>query len=118
MATAPSAPTPAPAAAPPANPVSSPISNPIPTTVTTTHTLPPPIVQALANKTRDDPLLRALVDRILDGSASLADNFRFLLLINQVTLEELARTRAAAAAASGQAVRQTGRRRPKTRCRN
>lgn len=113
MATAPSAPTPAPAAVPPANPV----SNPIPTTVTTTHTLPAPIVQALANKTRDDPLLRALVDRILDGSASLADNFRFLLLINQVTLEELARTRAAAAAV-GQAVRQTGRRRPRTRCRN
>lgn len=74
--------------------------------------LPEPVVQALGDKARDDPVLRSLVDRIIAGSASHQDNFQFLLVINQITLDEFARGQ------QRQADMQKGSRRPRTRCRN
>lgn len=74
------------------------------------HNLPAVVAQALNAKTANDPALLSLVGRILAGTASLSDNFRYLLLVNQVTLEEFHRVQ------SQQSAMRTARR-PRTRCR-
>lgn len=79
----------------------------------TTLELPTPVVQALTDKARDDPDLRALVGRILDGTASHADNFRFLLIVNQIALDQITRGQQ-----QQQADMRRAGRRPRTRCRN
>lgn len=72
--------------------------------------LPAVVAQALTAKTANDPNLLSLVGRILAGTATLSDNFRYLLLVNQVTLEEFHKSQRL------QANMQRGRR-PRTRCR-
>lgn len=83
-----------------------------PNSIATTQNLPAPVVQALTERTANDPALHSLVDRILNGTATLADSFRYLLLVNQVTIEEFHKTQRQQSTAM-----QRGRK-PRTRCRN
>lgn len=78
--------------------------------LTANHNLPAVVAQALTAKTANDPALHSLVGRILAGTATLSDNFRYLLLVNQVTLEEFHRTQR-------QQTTMQRARRPHTRCR-
>lgn len=71
--------------------------------------LPTPVLDALTSRAQNDPIFLSLMARIQAGTASLVDNFQFLTILNQVTLEQF-----------GRATQQTAMqpRRPRTRCRN
>lgn len=79
----------------------------------THQNLPAVVAQALNAKTANDPLLLSLVGRIIAGTATLSDSFRYLLLVNQVTLEEFHRVQRQQQSSA----MQRAPRRPRTRCR-
>ncbi|ROW07795.1 hypothetical protein VMCG_03586 [Cytospora schulzeri] len=53
--------------------------------------LPKPVLDALTSRAQNDPVFLSLMARIQAGTASLTDNFQFLYILNQVTLEQFGR---------------------------